>query len=205
MSAVSASIDVETEQALFSLVKRERLARDQADWDVLLDSYWPDGEVRVTWFVGSPADFVEQSKHQLESGRGRGYHLINPVWAEVHGDRAIVESQGNIFIRTQVDGVPCDITVWTWWFSKAERRQGQWKLMTFDGIYFKDRLDVIDPDDSLTIDYSLLEGAREPYQHLHYLNRKNGYDGYLDLIAVDRPGQVDEFHAQARAWARGER
>ncbi|MEH0578012.1 hypothetical protein QBA54_26865 [Streptomyces sp. B21-108] len=93
--------DATTERELFSLVKRERLARDVADWDRLEHAYWPDSVVRVTW---------------------------------------------------PVDGVLCDICNWCLFFSRAERRDGEWRLCTFDGIYGKDRLDPVSRDETPHID-----------------------------------------------------
>jgi len=50
------------ERAIFELVRLERFARDQGDWRRLVDSYWQDATITVTWFKGGPADFAEESR-----------------------------------------------------------------------------------------------------------------------------------------------
>ena len=59
-------------------------------------------------------------------------HTMTPVSAKVHGDRALVESRGQILIRPRVNDVEVDVTSWCRFFSRAERRDGEWRLLTFD-------------------------------------------------------------------------
>ena len=153
--------DPVTERELFALVARERLARDTRDWDLLSASYWPDSVVRVTWFTGTAAEFVDASRKRAQ--RGGGFHVITPVRAEITGDRALVESRGEIHIRPRLHDVPCDVVSWGRFFSRAERRDGMWRLRTFDSIYGKDRVDPVDPGARLSLDADLLASARASY------------------------------------------
>lgn len=190
-------VDVENE--LFSLVKRERMARDTASWDELRSLYWPDSVVRVTWFEGTIDEFVAMSTERGKRG-GSGAHTINPVRLQVDGDRATVESQGQILIRPRIDGVECDVTSWCRFFSRLERRSGEWRLVTFDSIYVKDRIDPVDPGIAIALDAGILGAARSSYRHLMYLNLQSGYTVPDDLPGVDRPDLLDAFYASAKAW-----
>jgi hypothetical protein len=194
----------ELERELFALVSRERLARDTADWDTLADLYWPDSTVRVTWFEGSAAQFIEVSRDQAQRGRGRGIHVITPVRSEVDGDRALVESRGQILIRPRLDGVECDVTSWCRFFSRVERREGVWRLVTFDSIYGKDRIDTVLPGVALELDAGVLGAGRASYRHLRYLNLQAGYTVSDDLPGDDLPETVAGFYADAAEWLAGE-
>ena len=191
--------DPAIERELFALVKRERLARDTGDFETLQDLYWPDSVIRVTWFEGSIAEFVEVSRER-QRGRGRGFHVINPVWSEVEGDRALVESQGEIHIRPRLEGVECDVVSWGRFFSRLERRAERWRLRTFDSIYNKDRIDPVSPCAVLHLDTERLAAARPSYRHLTYLNRDAAYTVPDDLPGDDQPALIEAFYRQARAW-----
>lgn len=197
-------VDAETERVLFALVKHERLARDIGDWDALAAAYWPEAVVRVTWFTGSAAEFIKVSRERRHSGGRNGFHAIDPVRCEVAGDRALVESRGQILLSPVIDGVLTDVTSWCRFFSRAVCREGVWRLLSFDGIYAKDRVDPVEPRQTVTLDYDLLASCRDSYQFLSYLNRRSGYPVPDDLPGDDRPDLTEAFYAEARQWLHGD-
>lgn len=187
-----------TDETLFSLVKQERLARDRGDWATMAALYWPDSTVRVTWFTGTGEEFIEMSKAR---GRGdNGMHTINPVRCQRSGDRAVVESPGQILIRPHIDGVEVDLTAWCRFIARLERRDGEWRLTLFDSIYVKDRVDPVDPAAHLVLDQARLAQARPSYRHLTYLNRQGGYTVPDDLPGVDRPDELDSYYEAHKQW-----
>ncbi|MCV2394342.1 nuclear transport factor 2 family protein [Actinotalea sp. M2MS4P-6] len=188
------------ERELFALVRRERRARDSGDWTTMANLYWPDSVVRVTWFEGTAEGFIDGSRATRAAGRPGGIHPINPAWSEVRGDRALVESQGQIVIRPRLDGVQVDVTSWCRFFSRLERRAGEWRLRSFDSIYGKDRLDPVVPGQSLDIDVDELTTGRASYQFLTYLNNRSGRPVPQDLPGDDRPDLLEAFYADAREW-----
>lgn len=191
--------DPAIERELFAVVKRERLARDTGDFSTLDALYWADAVVRVTWFEGSVAEFIEVSRARAARG-GSGFHVINPIRSDIDGDRALVESQGEIHIRPRIDGVECDVVSWCRFFSRLERRDGQWRLCTFDSIYIKDRIDPVAPDAPLHLDPERLATGRLSYRHLTYLNRNSDYVVPDDLPGSDRPELIESFYREAQAW-----
>ena len=200
MTVTTTTIDPQTERELFALVRRERRARDTGDWDALARTYWPESVVRVTWFEGSPAGYIEGSKKTRVPGRVPGMHAINPSWCEVRGDRALVESQGQILIRRLLDDVELDVTNWCRFLSRAERRAGEWRLRSFDSVYGKDRIDPVVPGRRVEIDAALLAAGRPSYQFLTYLNNRSGDPVPQDLPGDDRPDLLETFYADAEEW-----
>jgi hypothetical protein len=195
--------DETIERELFALVTEERYARDAGDFDTLRSLYWPDSFVRVTWFQGSIAEFITVSSERQRT-RGSGFHVIKPMWSEVDGDRALVESHGEIHIRPHVEGIECDVVSWGRFFSRLERREGAWRLRSFDSIYKKDRIDPVAPDDVVHLDPDRLRAARASYRHLTYLNRDAAYIVPDDLPGDDQPALVESFYREARAWLHSE-
>src|SRR5579872_1569540 len=72
-------------EELFDLVRLERFARDQGDFDRLTASYTPDSRVRVSWFTGTGKAFADASRAVLSSGLV-SKHLIVPMRVEIKGD-----------------------------------------------------------------------------------------------------------------------
>lgn len=200
---IAASPSSDEYRDLVALVLRERMARDTGSWTELSALHWPESTVRVTWFEGSIDEFIDVSRDQEQRGRGRGIHTINPVRVRLSGDRATVESQGQILIRPTIDHIQCDVTSWCRFFSRAERRAGEWRMLSFDAIYAKDRIDTVDPTAHLTIDQAVLSEGRKSYQHLRYLNLRAGYVVPDDLPGDDRADLVESFHRTADEWLIG--
>lgn len=193
-------IDADTERTLFALARRERLARDTNDWETLQAAFWPGSRVRVTWFDGSIEEFVESSRASVHPGRIRGFHSIDPVRAELRGDRALVESRGQILLRPTVEGVECDLVSWCRFVSGFERRDGEWRMAFFDNIYVKDRVTPTLPGQTFEPDAELLAGSRASYRWLAYTNVRRGIPVPDDLPGDDREDLVESFWADARAW-----
>jgi len=185
------------EQALFSIVRCERLARDRADWETMHACYWSDATVRVTWFTGTAEDFIDKSATRKADN---GSHVIAPTRVQVVGDRAFVESPGQTLLRPSLDGVAVDVTAWCRFIGLLERRSGEWRLACFDSIYVKDRVDVVVPGESLHLDAEKLAQGRESYRYLTYLNRQGGFTVPDDLPGVDKPELVDAYYDSIDRW-----
>tara|TARA_B100000378_G_scaffold126728_2_gene102259 strand:+ start:15136 stop:15846 length:711 start_codon:yes stop_codon:yes gene_type:complete len=186
--------------SLFAIAAEERLARDTNDWASLERLYWPGARVRVTWFDGDIEDLVARSRESVRPGAIGGFHSIVPVRAELDGDRALVESRGEILLRPRVNGVECDLTSWCRFVMGMERCDGEWRISWFDNIYVKDRVDPVLPGVAVEIDRALWEGLRPSYRWLAYTNSARGIDVPADLPGVDRPDLIDDFWRDSRGW-----
>lgn len=193
-------VDIETERTLFALARGERLARDTNDWEGLQNHYWPGARVRVTWFDGDISEFVASSRASVRPGTVSGFHTIDPVRAERRGNRALVESRGQILLRPKVENVECDLTSWCRFVAGFESRDGEWRMAWFDNIYVKDRIDPTNPTAHIEVDAELLSRGRVSYSWLSYTNHKRGIPVPDDLPGDDRPELVAQLWSNARAW-----
>jgi hypothetical protein len=96
--------------ANIQLVLHEREGRDRGWWRQMRDCWELDGEVRIAWFQGAAADFIDRS----EKMAGRGdltRHRLAPPAVHVNGERAVVELGAAIDSRFIVHGIEADLVV----------------------------------------------------------------------------------------------
>lgn len=183
-----------------ALVRQERYLRDHSRYDELAECYAEDSHVKTTWFDGTGRDFAQASKEMAEQRGRQSRHLITPTDIRINGDRALVDSYGEIHNRSVIDGVECDMLQYCRFFSRVVRTPDGWKLASFDGIYGKDAIWPVDPSQSLPFDFSELEGLRPSYRVWAYTLSLKGYEIGPDEIADDRPDLLEPFYAAADAW-----
>jgi hypothetical protein len=67
------------------VVLNERQGRDRGWWDLMRDLYWPDSRVKLSWYDGPGAGFVDDSAAMAERGSVALHHLYSPS-VHVRGD-----------------------------------------------------------------------------------------------------------------------
>ena len=184
---------------IFRLVRSERFARDQGDWEGLASHYIDDSHVRVTWFTGTGAEFAKMSRDMARNGR-HSKHPIWPIRARVVGDRGLVESYSQIQNRSVIDGVELDMTQHCRFFSQVVRTDAGWKMKSFEAIYQKDSIAPVRPADEVPIDWDEVCRYRPSYRIWTWAMVKRGYSVPDDLPGDDRPDLVAAFYAQMAAW-----
>jgi hypothetical protein len=183
-------------------IRMERYWRDTAQWDRLAAAYTPDSRVRTTWFDGSGPEFAEASREMANRGR-LSRHLITPTYVQVEGDRALVDSYGEIHNREGVAGTEVDILMYCRFFSRLTRTAEGWRLASFDGIYLKDQLTPVDPGAAPSIDWAEVERFPRPsYRIWAYTLSLKGYEIGSEELGEDRPEQIEEFMRAAEDWLR---
>jgi hypothetical protein len=184
---------------IFDLVRNERFCRDMLDWPGLLGSFVPGSPVRTTWFDGSIEEFVEASRAKMAKG-STAKHWIFPTKLRLNGDRGTIESPATIFARQQLDGIEFDYFQFCRFFSRLMKTDGGWRLASFEGIYQRDRMDVVNPADKPPVDWDLVKTLRPSYRFLAYNQMRQGYTVNPELIGDDRPDLLEEFYQQEDRW-----
>ncbi|MEU2288582.1 nuclear transport factor 2 family protein [Streptomyces sp. NPDC013178] len=90
------------------LVFRERQSRDRRRYEDMATCFADDSIVRKSWFTGSGADYVRQTRGMA----GRGEHAVHrhsPPVVRIDGDRALVELPLVIEWRINLDGMEADL------------------------------------------------------------------------------------------------
>jgi hypothetical protein len=108
----------------------------------------------------------------------------------------------SILQRARVHDVLCDVTCIGRFYDFFEKRAGRWGLVLRQPIYEKDRLDPVDPAQTLSLDRSVLERFPEGYRHLAYLQTQIGYKVKPDMPGLKGP-EVEALYARGKRWLAG--
>jgi len=206
MDNLPLSGDMLDKLVIADLIQFERLYRDQQQWEKLRTLYHPDSLVRLGWFVGTGDEYVEASRRLDASKKGwHIMHVTHPTLVRVQGERAIAETSTFIIRRTQLSGVLVDVTIYCQLYSRVERRQGTWKILTLDVVYEKDTAVPVYACDRLELDREELEQGPPAYRFSAYNLKKIGYTVRAeDLYSTDHPERVAQLYCEAEEWlARG--
>ena len=86
------------------VVLKERQGRDRGWFDQEAACFAEDSRVRISWFDGPGAEFVDRSRDLFANGL-RPVHRMSPPVVHVDGDRAVAEAPAEITVRHDFGGV----------------------------------------------------------------------------------------------------
>jgi hypothetical protein len=177
------------------------LFRDAGRWDDFAGVWHDDGWMTATWFQGPASEFIKVSSEGFEHGVNIA-HFLGGFTCEITGDRAISQVKMKIEQRAVVHGAEVDVTCTGRFYDFLERRSGRWGIVRRQPIYEKDRLDVIDPGVSLTLDPAKLATFPTGYRHLGYLQEEQGQQVLRGLPGLRGP-EVELLYREGAQWLAG--
>jgi hypothetical protein len=186
--------------AVTQLVLSERECRDRGRWARMHDCFHPDSIVRVSWFSGSGHEFVERSREMAQRGVP-ATHRLGPVGVRLRGDRAVASLSGTIDIPGSVDGIAVHLSSHARFLYRAERRDGIWRLSSFEAYYMFDELRAVVPGEVVPVSAADVASFRASYRMLSFLLSKQGYPVNHDLPGQDRPETVEAMCREVYGWA----
>lgn len=186
--------------AVTQLVLRERESRDLARWDQMRDCFHPDSRVRVSWFTGTGADFVDGS---IDMARRNvvAKHRLGPILVRLAGDRAVASLSAIIDIPATLTGVEVQLSSYARFLYRAERRAERWRILSFDAIYVRDEFTTAIPGLALPVTPADVAGFRPSYRMLSYLLTTQGYQVNHDLPGEDKPTATEALEREVYGWA----
>ena len=200
MSGDTARLDSEIADriAIRALVEDWAIHRDAADWERFRRVWHQPGRMNATWFQGTADEFIAASREAFERGVSI-LHFLGGTSIDLAGDRAVAQTKMTISQRAVVDGVSCDVVCTGRFYDFIARLDGRWGVVERQPIYEKDRLDPVDPTETLQLDRGLLEGFPTGYRHLAYLQTRLGYP-----VKRDMPGlvgaEVEALYRRGAQW-----
>ena len=180
------------------LILRERLARDNYEWDKMAACYHPDSIVDLSWFNGSGADFVARSRHNTRAPLN--FHQISYPVVDVDGDRAISEVPCGLRSFSTLNGVGVSFEGFIHLFWRATRVGEQWLLMGLRVAYKADMFLAREPGENPTFDQKELAGYRESYRYMMVNLQSAGLAVRDDLNGFDRPETVKALRDAQLEW-----
>ena len=175
--------------------------RDAGDWERFRGVWHPDGVMMATWFQGPAEKFIEVSREGFARGV-RILHFLGGSSIEVNNDRAIAQTKMTISQRAQVEGAQCDIVCTGRFNDFYEQRDDVWAIVLRQPIYEKDRLDPVDPSQTVSLDADLLGSFPDGYRHLAYAQTRIGYQVKRDMPGLTGP-EVEALYRRGAAWLAG--
>jgi len=177
--------------------------RGQGPRNDLTAIFHPGGEIAVSWFRGPYPEFVAHCRNNF--GRGsEAKHLLWPARVALNGARATAETNVAILVRQTIDGVAVDLTSYSRFLDRLERRDGAWRIVERATLYEKDRLDPVEP--SLKFD-ALMAGAnaaKYPAQYRYMAYRVNAAGRALaEPVHYDGRPETEALKARYAEWLRG--
>jgi hypothetical protein len=186
--------------AVSQLVLAERECRDLGRWERMKACFHPDAMVRISWFQGNGHDFVDASREMARRGV-LAKHRLGPVSVRVNGNRAVATLAAIIDIPAEVSGVALMLSSHARVFYRAELRQGQWRLSSFEVFYMRDTLTAQIPGEVVPVRASDVAGYRRSYRFMSFVLAQGGYTVRDDLAGEDRPDSVDALCREIYGWA----
>ena len=185
--------------AISQLVLRERESRDMARWEVMRDCFHHDSIVKISWFDGSGPEFVEGSIDMARRGM-YAKHRLGPVLVTLAGDRAMASLTGIIDIPRNIDGIDLVLTAYGRFIYRAEKREGIWRIYSFECIYMRDELTPSILGQTVAINPVEVEGFRPSYRNLAWCLMKTGYEVDQNLPGEDKPETVEQMMLKIENW-----
>lgn len=187
--------------AIREVVENWVVFRDSAQWDLFQTVWHDDGYMMATWFQGPATEFIQVSREGFEKGVNI-LHFLGGMNMEIAGNRAIAQTKMSIAQRAPVDGVVVDVHCVGRFYDFFEKRDGRWAIVLRRLFYEKDRMDVVDPAQTLVLDPVRLSSFPVGYRHLAYLQSKQGFPVKKNMPGLKGP-DADALYAYGRDWLAG--
>ena len=188
--------------AIREVIENWIIWRDSGDWERFRSVWHEDGRMMATWFQGSAEEFMRVSREGMDRGVSI-FHALGGSSLDIAGTRAVAQTRTMISQRGLVHGVLCDVVCIARFYDFFEKRGGRWAIVLRRLIYEKDRLDPVDPAETISLDPKLLGRFPVGYRHLAYLQTNIGFDVRTDLPGLKGP-EVEALYARGRRWLAGE-
>ena len=187
--------------AIRELIENWAVWRDAGDWERFATVWHDDGVMMATWFQGPAREFIRVTREGWAKGVSI-LHFLGGSSVELAGNRAVAQTKMTISQRGEVQGVLCDVVCTGRFYDFLEKRDQRWGLVRRQPIYEKDRIDPVDPAQSLQLDQAALARLPKGYRHLAYIQTGIGYQVKMDMPQLTGP-EVEALYARGARWLTG--
>ena len=195
-----AVLDAADVSAVTQLVLTERESRDLGRWERMRGCFHPDSLVRLSWYQGDGAGFVEGSIDMARRGVA-AKHRLGPVLVRLNGDRAVASLAAIIDIPVRLGTVDAQLSSYARFIYRAERRDGRWGLVGFDAVYMRDEFTTPIPGQAVPVTAEEVARFRPSYRMLSYHLTSQGYEVNGELPGEDRPDTAEAVYRELYGWA----
>lgn len=126
-------------------------------------------------------------------------HVITPMNIEVRGTLAHAESLGQVMCRFDVKSNEYDLTSWCRYFSRLERVDGHWKMLSLEPVYLRDDIKAVGNAPPLGFD-QVAQWPRKSYRYIAWHILQRGIQPRSDLPGEDDKDSVDRLRLRCGKW-----
>ena len=184
------------------LILRERLARDNRDWDEMASCWLEDSIVDVSWLRGSGPEFVRLTRGNVKDN-SYNFHVMSPPVVKVMGDNAHLGNAVHAARLLEHRRADPSYEGFVRLFWRAWRSEGTWLLAGLRCLYLVDLFHGRDPAQPPRFDPERLKTYRSPYRFLMCNLTNLGVPVRDDLPGIDRPEMVAAMRTAEAAWLNG--
>ncbi len=184
--------------AIRRLVDAWGFARDGREWDMLADTFQPDGTITVSWYSGPFSGFVEICRTRQNAAFSK--HMMGGSRVELRDRRALAETDVLLFMRGPVDGIEMIGQTNMRFLDRIERREDDvWRILDRVALYDHDMILPAVPGEAPLIGKEELEGDAPGHRFLAWRLRRNGRTVPPDLFGLGSAREA-ELRQQRAAW-----
>jgi SnoaL-like domain len=188
--------------AIREVIENWAVWRDSGDWERFRTVWHDDGYMMATWFQGTADEFIRVSREGWERGVSI-LHLLGGTSIDLAGNRAIAQTKMTISQRARVHDVLVDVLCTGRFYDFFEKRNDRWGIVLRRLFYEKDRMDPVDPSQTLRLDPKILGHFPEGYRHLAYLQSALGHNVKTDMPGLKGP-EAEALYARGKKWLGGQ-
>jgi SnoaL-like protein len=197
-------MDLNDKYECAELIQSWGLYRDQGKWPELLATFVPEGQIAISWFSGSFAEFVDRCRKSFDAGQRSKHHIFPSIVRVGASGRAVAETNIVIFVRQKIDGVPVDMTSHARFLDRLERRDGRWAIVERTAIYERDRLDPVEPSEAFGKLFTATDLSVYPEAYRYMAARLVAAGRELaPVVYRDGTPDTDQLYARYDAWLVG--
>jgi hypothetical protein len=179
---------------------------DLGEWDSLRSCFHPDASITVSWYSGPLDGFIDRSQAMIAIRKPEEHrkHWLGNMRSEISGTRAVLETDVLILIREFIDGTLFDYTSYARFYDLFEKRAGVWRILEWNCIYDKDRLDPVVPArDSASLNaHAMLEGPESGFAFMKLRQSKRGRTIPESVVIRDTEGERN-LRRRGESWLAG--
>jgi hypothetical protein len=165
-----------------------------------------DGIFYSTWFKGPIDEYLSTpplaKKPDEDILKESHSHRVNNTVVWLKGNRAVAELLCFLNFRTKLGDEWVDTQCWCRMHYRAEKREGKWGLVYFEGIYEKDRMDTVFGDSGFSVPREVLEKYRPINWNMAY--RRDVFNGGLknaeEWVGSDKPETLARLYEESSKW-----
>ena len=179
---------------------------DLGEWERLRSCFHPDASITVSWYSGSLDGFIVRSQAMVATRKPEEHrkHWLGNMRSEINGTHAVLETDVLILIREFIDGTLFDYTSYARFYDLFEKRGALWRILEWNRIYDKDRLDPVVPaGDAASVEaQAALEGPESGFAFMKLRQSKRGRTVPESVVIRDTKGERN-LRGRGESWLAG--